>query len=66
MMIRSVELVSKENLDRGEPTIEARQQKQQQQRSNGADGQLQRTIWDPGVFQQPCWEAHEKELISFS
>jgi hypothetical protein len=39
---------------------------QQQQRSSGADGQLQRTVWDPGGFQQPCWEAHEQELMIFA
>jgi hypothetical protein len=39
---------------------------QQQQRSSGADGQLQRTVWDPGGFQQRCWEAHEQELMIFA
>jgi hypothetical protein len=66
LMIRSAEVVSKGKLSRGEPTIAAGQQMQQQQRSDGADGQLQRTVWDPGGFQQPCWEAHEQELMIFS
>jgi hypothetical protein len=64
-MIRSTEEVSKENIDRGEPSIAAGKWKQQQQRSHGADGQLQRTVWDPGGFQQQCWEDHEQELMNF-
>jgi hypothetical protein len=52
LMIRSIEVVSKENLDRGEPAIVAGQHKKQQQRSHGANGQLQGTVWDPGGFQQ--------------
>jgi hypothetical protein len=52
MMLISAEAVSKGKLSRGEPAIAAGQQ-QQQQRSSGADGQLQRTVWDPGGFQQP-------------
>jgi hypothetical protein len=66
LMIRSAEAVSKGKLSRGEPAIAAGQQMQQQQRSSGADGQLQRTVWDPGGFQQPCWEAHEQELMIFA
>jgi hypothetical protein len=66
LMIRSAEAVSEEKLSRGEPAIAAGQQMQQQQRSSGADGQLQRTVWDPGGFQQPCWEAHEQELMIFA
>jgi hypothetical protein len=67
LMLRSAaETASEEELSRGEPTIAAGQQMQQQQRSSGADGQLQRTVWDPGGFQQWCWEAHEKELMIFA
>jgi hypothetical protein len=67
LMIRSAEAVSKGKLSRGEPAIAAGQQmQQQQQQSSGADGQLQRTVWDPGGFQQRCWEAHEQELMNFS
>jgi hypothetical protein len=66
LMLRSAaETASEEELSRGEPAIAAGQQMQQQQRSSGADGQLQRTVWDPGGFQQRCWEAHEKELMIF-
>jgi hypothetical protein len=60
LMSRSAtETASEEKLSRGEPARAAGQKKQQQQQSRGADGQLQRTVWDPGGFQQPCWEAHE-------
>jgi hypothetical protein len=67
LMSRSAaENSSEEKLSRREPTIAAgKQQMQQQQRSDGADGQLQRTVWDPGGFQQQCWEAHEQELMIF-
>jgi hypothetical protein len=54
LMIRSAEATNKGNLSRGEPAIAAGKQKQQQQRSDGADGQLQRTVWDLGGFQQRC------------
>jgi hypothetical protein len=63
MMLRSAaESVSK-GMNRREPAIVAG--KMQQQRSGGADGQLQRTVWDPGGFQQQSWEAHEQELMNF-
>jgi hypothetical protein len=66
-MLRSaVETVSEEEMSRGEPAIAVGQQMQQQQRSSGADGQLQRTVWDLGGFQQWCWEAHEQELMIFA
>jgi hypothetical protein len=39
-----VETGSEEKLSRGEPAIAGGQQMQQQHRSSGADGQLQRTI----------------------
>jgi hypothetical protein len=58
-MIRSIEEVSKGKLSQGELSIVGEYHKQQHQRSSGADGQLKRTIWDPGGFQQRCWEAHE-------
>jgi hypothetical protein len=38
---------------------------QQQQRSSGEDGQLQRIVWDPRGFQQSL-EAHEQELMIFA
>jgi hypothetical protein len=58
LMLRSAhETSSKKKLSRRKPTIAAGK-KQQQQQSRGADGQLQRIIWDPGGFQQ-SWEAHE-------
>jgi hypothetical protein len=51
LMLRSTqETVSKEKLNRGEPTRVAG--KQQQQHNRGAGGQLQREVWDPGGFQQ--------------
>jgi hypothetical protein len=65
MLSSAAETASNEKLRRREPARAAGQQ-QQQQRSDGADGQLQRTVWDPGGFQQRCWEAHEQELMKFS
>jgi hypothetical protein len=65
LMIRSTKVVNKGKLSRGEPAIVAGQQKKQQQRSRGADGQLQRTVWDPSGFQQQSREAHEQELMIF-
>jgi hypothetical protein len=53
---------SEEKLSRRKPTIAAG--KKQQQQSSGADGQLQRTVWDLGGFQQSR-EAHEQELMNF-
>jgi hypothetical protein len=51
LMSRSVvKTASEEELCKREPTI-AVGKMQQQQRSEGADGQLQRTIWDPSGFQ---------------
>jgi hypothetical protein len=51
LMLRLVaEIASEEELHRGEPSIAAGKQMQQQQRSSGVDGQLQRTVWDPGGF----------------
>jgi hypothetical protein len=52
-MSRSAEETTSEGkLSRGEPAIAAGQQMQQQQQSDGVDGQLQRTVWDLGGFQQ--------------
>jgi hypothetical protein len=66
LMLRSAhESVSKEKLSRRKPAIAAGKKQQQQQQSSGADGQLQRIVWDPGGFQQ-SWEAHEQELMNFS
>jgi ribosomal protein L22 len=62
MMIRSTEIVSKEELGRKE--VVAVQQKQQQQ-GDGADEQIQKFVWDPGAFPKPREEAHEKELMNF-
>jgi hypothetical protein len=65
MMLRSVqEAINKEKLNRGNPSIAAGNMQQQQQ-SNGADGQLQKRVWDPGGFQQSRG-AHEQELMNFS
>jgi hypothetical protein len=53
----SHETISKGKLNRREPARATRQQQQKQQGS-GADGQLQKIVWDLGGFQQ-SWEAHE-------
>jgi hypothetical protein len=59
LMLRSAqEVVSKGKLSRRKPTREAGK-KQQQRQSNGADGQIQRIVWDPGGFQQQSGGAHE-------
>jgi hypothetical protein len=50
LMIRSVEAVSKGNLNSKGPAIVVGQRKQQQQR-DGVDEQLQEFVWDPGGFQ---------------
>jgi hypothetical protein len=51
LMLRSAaETASEEKLSREEPAIAAGQHIQQQQRSSGADGQIQRTVWDTGGF----------------
>jgi hypothetical protein len=52
IMLRSVTKYSrKEKLSRRKPAIATGKQQQHQQ-GDGADGQLQRTIWDPGGFKQ--------------
>jgi hypothetical protein len=52
VMLRSTEEIdSKEKLNIRDPTIATGKKQQQQQKSSGAYGQLQRTIWDPGGFQ---------------
>jgi hypothetical protein len=64
LMLGSVEeAVSKEKLDRKEPA-RAEKMQEQQQRSRGAERQLQEKVWDPGGF-QPSWKAHEQELMIF-
>jgi hypothetical protein len=53
-MIRSAETVSKGKLSIREPGTAAGKKKHQQQQQHswrGADGQLQRMVWDPGGFQ---------------
>jgi hypothetical protein len=47
-MLRSAETTSEEKLGRRKEAAAAAAQQQQQQ--NGADGKLQRLIWDPGGF----------------
>jgi hypothetical protein len=61
LMLRSAqESISKGEAEQKEAYIAAgKKQQQQQQQSSGADGQLQRIVWDPGGFQQ-SWEAHER------
>jgi hypothetical protein len=49
MLKLAAKTASEEKLSRREPTITTG--KMQQQRGSGADGQLQRTVWDPGGFQ---------------
>jgi hypothetical protein len=66
LMLRSTETASKERLSRRETTTTTKQRKQQQQQSSGAGEQLQRTVWDPGGFQQLGWRAHEQELMNFA
>jgi hypothetical protein len=57
LILRSAqETASEEELRRRRPAIAVGKIRQQ---SRGVDGQLQRIVWDPGGFQQPCWEAHE-------
>jgi hypothetical protein len=51
MLKSALEAVSEEELSRGETTIATGKHMQQQQQSSGADGQLQRTVWDLGGFQ---------------
>jgi hypothetical protein len=49
LMLRSAWTTSEEKLGRKKAAVAAAQWKQQQQQ-NGADGKLQRLIWDPGGF----------------
>jgi hypothetical protein len=66
LMLKSAQgVVSRKELSR-KGCARAAGRKEQQQQKEGAHGQLQRTIWDPGGFQQPCWEAPEQELMNFS
>jgi hypothetical protein len=50
MLSSAAKTTSNEKLSRREPAREVGKQ-QQQQRSRGADGQLQGKFWDPGGFQ---------------
>jgi hypothetical protein len=52
LMLKSTDTASREMLSRRAETAAA-QQKQQQHQQNGADGKLQRLIWDPGGFPTP-------------
>jgi hypothetical protein len=65
LMLKSAETASKEKLGREKAAAAAAQRKQQQQQ-NGADGKLQRLIWDPGGFPTATGEAHEQELMIFA
>jgi hypothetical protein len=38
---------------------------QKQQQGDGANEQLQKFVWDIGIFQQLRWESHEQELMNF-
>jgi hypothetical protein len=61
LMLKSADTTSEEQLGRRKAA--AAQRKQQQQ--NGAHGELQRLVWDPGGLQQATEEAHEQELMIF-
>jgi hypothetical protein len=52
LMLESAKTASKEQLGRRKEAIAAAaaQRKKQQQQQDGADGKLQRLIWDPGGF----------------
>jgi tRNA U34 5-methylaminomethyl-2-thiouridine-forming methyltransferase MnmC len=65
MMIISTEAFNKGKLSRRRPAIVVGKMQQQHQ-SRGAYGQIQGTVWDPGGFQQWCWEAHEQEIMIFA
>jgi hypothetical protein len=68
LMLRSIEIASKERLSRRKVEVEAtttKQWKQQQQQGSGVDEQLPRIVWDPRGFQQLRWEAHENKLMNF-
>jgi hypothetical protein len=49
LMLGSADTASRERLSRREAVAAATTQQKQQQ-ENGADGKLQRLIWDPGGF----------------
>jgi hypothetical protein len=66
LMLRSAEVVNKEELNRGETAIAAGKKKKKKQHSwRGARGQLHKRIWDPGGFQHWRRGAHEQELMIF-
>jgi hypothetical protein len=64
LMIRSAESCQRREVEQRETASSSKATVATQQ-SSGADEQLQRTVWDPGGFQQR-WGAHEKELMNFS
>jgi hypothetical protein len=49
MLSSTQETIIGRKMNRGKTAI-ATGKMQQQQRSSGVDGQLQRTVWDPGGF----------------
>jgi hypothetical protein len=65
MLNLATETANNEKLNRREPARAAKQQ-HQQQRSRGANGQLQRKVWDPGGFQHWRRRAHDQENMIFS
>jgi hypothetical protein len=71
MMLRSIEVFNKGELNKRDPTIAAvknqkKKKKQQQQHSwRGARGQLHKRIWNPGGFQHWGRGAHEREIMFF-
>jgi hypothetical protein len=66
LMLKSAQTASKEKLGRRKEAAAAAAQRKQQQQQNGADGKLQRLIWDPGGFPTATGEAHEQELMIFA
>jgi hypothetical protein len=58
------EAINKEKIDKRKPTRASAKMQEQQQRSKGAERQLQEKFWDPGGF-QPRWKDHEQELMIF-
>jgi hypothetical protein len=59
------ESISKRKLDEKKLAQAVGKMQEQEQRSRGAERQLQEKIWDPSGF-HPRWRAPEKELILFS
>jgi hypothetical protein len=57
--------VSNEKLNRREPARAAGKKREAATTKQGADGQLQGKVWDPGGFQHWRRGAHEQELMIF-